>query len=208
MILPDSDPHVLLKSESWAVVVEYVEDGHVADEDASKINYQDMLADMQKANREANPERLKQGYPAVELLGWAEPPHYDSATHKLYWARNVKFTNASGGDEDHSLNYAIRVLGRKGYLSLNAVAPIGELAQVRADMPGVLDMAEFDDGQRYADYNASTDKLAAYGIGALVAGGLAAKAGLLRQTGLDAAGAEKVCIYCHRGHWRRGCQVF
>ena len=184
MILPSTDPKVLLNEKSWAVVVTYSSEGHVSDDDAAKIDYDDMLKDMQKATKEENPERLKQGYPAIELMGWAEQPRYDSASHKLYWARDLKFTSTDGKDEGRTLNYAIRVLGRHGYLSLNAVAPMAELAQVSADMPEVVSMTEFDPGNRYTDFNSSTDKLAAYGIGALVAGGIAAKAGLFAKLGI------------------------
>jgi uncharacterized membrane-anchored protein len=194
MILPSTDPKVLLDKDSWAVVVNYTDEGYVSDADAAKIDYDDMLKDMKKGADEENPERLKQGYPAIELVGWAEPPRYDSASHKLYWARNLKFKNADGSDDGQTLNYSIRVLGRQGYLSLNAVAPIDQLAKVRADMPQVLDMTEFDQGQRYADYNASTDKLAAYGIGALVAGGIAAKAGLFTKLGLLLLGLKKFLV--------------
>jgi uncharacterized membrane-anchored protein len=183
MIVPSTDMHDLLDGNSWAVVVTFVDEGYVSDADAAKINYDEMLKDMKESAQEENKERAKQGYPEVELVGWAEPPHYDAASHKLYWARNLKFKKPGGGEDSSTLNYAIRVLGRRGYLSLNAVAPMGQLAQVRADMPQVLDMTEFDSGQRYTDYNASTDKLAAYGIGALVAGGIAAKAGLFAKLG-------------------------
>lgn len=184
MIIPSTDAHSVLHAKNWAVVITFVDEGYVSDGDAAKIDYNDMLKDLQKATREENPARLKEGYPAIELLGWAEPPHYDAASHKLYWARDLQFKKADGSDNGHTLNYAIRVLGRKGYLSLNAIAPIDQLAQVRADMPNVVEMAEFDSGERYADYNASTDKTAAYGIAALVAGGIAAKAGLFAKLGV------------------------
>jgi uncharacterized membrane-anchored protein len=184
MILPSTDAHSVLQGKNWAVVVTYVDEGYVSDEDAAKLDYADMLKDMQKSTRDDNPDRLKEGYPAIELVGWAEPPRYDASAHKLYWARDLRFSRADGTSEGHTLNYAIRVLGRKGYLSLNAVAPIEELAQVRADMPQVVEMADFDAGQRYTDYNASTDKAAAYGIAALVAGGIAAKAGLFAKLGV------------------------
>lgn len=194
MILPSTDPATVLDDQTWAVVVTYVDDGYVSDEDAGKIDYDDMLKNMQKATRESNDERVKEGYPAVELLGWAEPPHYDAASHKLYWARDVEFKKPDGSQDGHTLNYAIRVLGRKGYLSLNAVAPIGELAKVRADMPAVLAMTDFDAGQRYADYNPTTDKLAAYGIATLVAGGIAAKAGLFAKLGMLLLALKKFII--------------
>ena len=73
------------------------------------------------------------------------------------------------------------MLGRGGYLSFNAVAGMHQLEMVKASMPRVLGMAEYDAGQRYTDFNASTDKIAAYGIGALVAGAIAAKAGLFAK---------------------------
>lgn len=193
MILPSSDPHVLLENDAWAVVVTYVDDGYVSDADAAKLDYARILADMQDATRDANPERIKQGYPAVEVVGWAEPPHYDGDSHKIYWARDLTFDDRRN-PKAHSLNYDIRVLGRQGYLSLNAVAPIDQLEQVRADMPRVLAMTEFDDGQRYGDYDARTDKLAAYGIGALVAGGVAAKAGLFAKLGVMLLALKKFVI--------------
>ena len=194
MIVPSNDMKVLLDDKVWAVVVTFVDEGYVSDEDAGKIDYNQMLKDMQESSTEENAERLKQGYPAVELVGWAEQPHYDAASHKLYWARNLKFKKADGSSDGASLNYDIRVLGRRGYLSLNAVAPMDQLAQVRADMPKVLEMTEFNDGERYTDYNSKTDKVAAYGIGALVAGGIAAKAGLFAKLGVLLLGLKKVIM--------------
>lgn len=194
MIIPSTDAHAVLDEHTWAVVVTFVDEGYVSDKDAAKIDYDDMLKDLKKATDEGNAERLKEGYPAIELVGWAEPPHYDEATHKLYWARDLKFKKADGSADGQSLNYAIRVLGRKGYLSLNAVAPIDQLAQVRADMPDVVAMAEFNPGERYADYNSSTDKAAAYGIAALVAGGIAAKAGLFAKLGIMLLALKKFIV--------------
>ena len=162
---------------SWAVVVTYSSDGYVSDADASKIDYTKMMQDMQDGARETNAERTKQGYPSVDIIGWATPPHYDVAENKIYWARELAFGDA----HEHTLNYDIRVLGRGGYLSLNAVAGMSQLPMVQAQMPKVLAMTEFDSGQRYSDFNASTDKVAAYGIAALVAGAFAAKAGLFAK---------------------------
>ncbi len=175
MLVPTSKS--LADKESWAVVITYVADGYVSDADAAKADYAKILKDMQEASHDENAERTKRGYPAVEIVGWATPPHYDSATNKIYWAKELDFTGSHG----HTLNYDIRVLGRSGYLSLNAVAGMNQLETVQAQMPNVLAMTEFDQGQRYTDFNASTDKVAAYGIGALVAGAIAAKAGLFAK---------------------------
>lgn len=176
--------------DGWAVVITYSDDGHIADTDAAKTDYTKMLKDMQDQTRDSNEERKKSGYESVDLVGWATPPHYDAASNKLYWAKDLAFA----GQSEHTLNYDIRVLGRGGYLSLNAVANMSQLPLVESKMQNVLAMTDFDAGQRYGDFNASTDKLAAYGIGALVAGTIAAKAGLFAKLFVLILAAKKFII--------------
>jgi uncharacterized membrane-anchored protein len=80
----------------------------------------------------------------------------------------------------HTLNYDIRILGRQGVLSFNAIAPMSRLRDIEQSMGQVMAFSDFNEGQRYADYSSKTDRLAAYGIGALVAGKMAAKVGLFK----------------------------
>jgi uncharacterized membrane-anchored protein len=162
---------------SWGVVITYEEDGHVSDADADGIDYDEMLAHMRSAATKENEARQRAGYEPLQIIGWAAKPRYDKAAKKLYWAKELKF----GEDSAHTLNYNIRILGRKGVLVMNAVSGMDQFARVEQDMQQVLAFANFVPGQRYADYNAATDKLAAYGLGALVAGGLAAKTGLFAK---------------------------
>jgi len=166
----------VFQAESWAVVITYDEDGFVKDDDAATVNYDDLLGKMQRALRGENDERRRRGYPEIELVGWAEPPRYDSAAHKLYWAKDLRF----GTEAVHTLNYNIRVLGRRGVLVLNAVASMDQLAAVRRDMTRVIAFVDFAEGNRYADFVPGTDKVAAYGIAALIAGSIAAKAGFFK----------------------------
>ncbi len=42
----------------------------------------------------------------------------------------------------------------------------------------MITFASFEDGQRYADFREGSDKVAGYGLAALVAGGVASKVGL------------------------------
>lgn len=180
----------LLADDSWAVVVTYSDEGHVADEDAAKIDYDELLTQMKDETRESNEARKQAGYEAIELVGWAEPPRYDAANKKLVWAKELVF----GDSKDHTLNYDIRVLGRTGYLSLNAVAGMGQLADVQAGMRTLLPRVEFDPGARYADYREGSDKLAGYGLAALVGGGLAAKTGLLAKLGALLLAGKKFIV--------------
>lgn len=188
MIVPTAtDP---LSEAGWGVIITYSDDGHVADDDAAKIDYSALLKDMQEADEEDNKERRKQGYDGIQLVGWAEPPHYDAAAHKMYWARELKADHANS----NSLNYSIRVLGRSGVLELNAVASMRDLPTIKAELPKVMAVTDFTSGNRYADYSPSTDKLASYGLAALVAGGIASKAGLFAKIGLLLLAAKKFIV--------------
>jgi uncharacterized membrane-anchored protein len=178
MLVPESAD--LLNSDAWAIVYTYEEDGHVEDDDAEDIDYDEMLKDMQKQSREYNAERTKEGYPAVEVIGWAQKPYYDAATHKLYWAKELEF----GGDSLHTLNYNIRMLGRKGVLVMNVIAGMNQLPLVNNNIKNIIASTEFNKGNRYEDFDSSSDKIAEYGIGGLIAGGVLAKTGLLAKLGL------------------------
>jgi uncharacterized membrane-anchored protein len=166
-----------LDAHGWGVVITYDEDGHVSDEDADSIDYDKLMKDMQEATNAANAERAKQGQEPVELVGWAARPYYDKAAKKLHWAKELRVPNA----REHTLNYNIRILGRKGVLVLNAVAGMSQLATIQTRMQDVLAFTEFAPGYGYADFDSSIDKTAGYGLAALVAGGIAAKAGLFAK---------------------------
>lgn len=174
MLVPKDVPPT--SEESWGVVITYDDDGHVGDEDARDINYTDLLKDMQAATAESNKEREANGFPAVQLVGWAEPPHYDAQAKKLYWAKELQF----GGGAENTLNYNIRVLGSEGVLVLNAVAAMRQLPQIQSEMKKLVTFVDFKSGHRYADFNPSTGRMATYGIAGLVAGKVAAKAGLFK----------------------------
>ncbi len=165
-----------LDEKTWAVIVSYEESGYVKDDEAAKMDYNKLLKEMQEGVREANPERVKQGYQSIELVNWATTPHYDKASHKIYWAKHLRF----GGASDNTLNYCVRALGRRGVLELNAVASMAQLPDIEQATPAILRMVNFQEGHRYADFNSSTDKVASYGIAALITGGVLAKTGLLK----------------------------
>jgi uncharacterized membrane-anchored protein len=162
-------------TNAWVVTIRYTEDGYVKDDDAAKINYDDLLKQMQKAVTDSNPARQEKGYPAITLVGWAAPPHYDAATHKLYWAKDLRFEDR----RTDTLNYCIRILGRHGVLELNAISNIKQLDAIDQQTPQILGMVDFKEGSRYADFDPKSDKVAKYGIAALVAGGILAGAGKL-----------------------------
>ncbi|MFT4763545.1 MAG: putative membrane-anchored protein [Oleispira sp.] len=164
-----------LDSEAWAVTIAYEEEGYVSDENAEDIDYDELLEQMQEDTRASSIERDKMGYGTVSLVGWASAPYYDASSNKLHWAKEIRFD----GTEENTLNYNVRVLGRKGVLVLDFIAGMNQLPLIKQNLGAVLDIAEFDQGASYADFNPDLDKVAAYGIGALVAGKVIAKTGFL-----------------------------
>lgn len=182
-----------ISSNAWVVMIDYSEEGFIKDNDANKINYDDLLKQMQKGVAAENQARKKQGYPTVDLLGWAAPPHYDATAHKLYWAKKLKFE----GEDGDTLNYNMRILGRRGVLELNAVAGLDQFDAIDEETPEILSMVDFKEGNRYADFDPKVDKVAKYGIATLVAGGAlaaAAKLGLLKGLWVFILAAKKFII--------------
>jgi uncharacterized membrane-anchored protein len=194
----------LAAPESWAAVVTYSADGYVSDEEASTIDYDEMLQEMKDGTEAENEARREAGFETVELIGWAAPPRYDAAQKKLHWAKELAFE----GSEAHTINYDVRVLGRRGYLSLNAVGNQAQLATMQAGMEQLIPQVEFAAGERYADFDESTDQVAAYGLAALVGGTLAAKTGLFGKLLALLLAAKKIVIPLLIGAVALGARLF
>jgi len=157
----DQDFIDFFANESWAITYSFEEDGYVKDDDAKDINYTELLDQMKTDTKEANEKRVKDGYEKIQLVGWAQEPFYDNATHKLHWAKEIKFET----DSINTLNYNIRMLGRRGVLVMNVISGMDNLPLVKSKMNTILASTDFTKENRYEDFNSSTDKIAEYGIG-------------------------------------------
>jgi len=155
--------------DAWGAVITYSDTGYVSDSDAASQDYDAVLQSMKEGEAEENAQRKAAGFPTLNLVGWAQQPSYDARAHSLIWAREL----ASGDSKINGLNYDVRLLGRSGVLSLNMVASMPMLAEVRAAANSFGQAVDFETGARYADYNAATDKAAGYGLAGLVGGGAA-----------------------------------
>jgi uncharacterized membrane-anchored protein len=151
----------------WSAVVTYEDTGYVPDKNAKSEDYDKVEQQIIDGESDVNAEREKQGYATMHLVGWAQPPSYDPARHSLIWARDLKFSDAPVD----TLNYDVRLLGRKGVLSLNMLSTMNDLPAVREAADDFGKAATFDRGSTYADYDASVDKTAEYGLAGLVAAG-------------------------------------
>ena len=173
MIFPEQDG--VLMEGGYAFVVQYDEIGYVKDDDADEIDYEDLLKNLKEEEKAENDERRQQGFDPAYTIGWAAEPFYDPDNKVLHWAKEIQFGDSASSN---TLNYNVRVLGRKGVLVLNAVAGMEDLALVQEHVPDVLGIVKFNDGFRYEQFDSNVDDVAAWTIGGLVAGKVLAKAGI------------------------------
>ena len=194
--------------DTWGAVITYEGSGYVSDSDAASVNYDEVLTTLRGDEESINARRQSEGFPATHLVGWAQQPVYDPRTHSVVWATNIQFA----GQNDNSLNYDVRLLGRRGVLSLNMVTVMSKLAETREAAQRFSSAVEFTAGERYADFQPGTDRTAEYGIAGLITLGVGAavakKAGLLA---LILAFGKKAIIFIVAGVavlWRKIKRLF
>ncbi|WP_374402027.1 DUF2167 domain-containing protein [Niveibacterium sp.] len=157
----------------WLVVAEFEKAGYIKDDDARDWKADELLDNIKQGTAASNEARRTRGIPELDVLGWVQAPSYDAGTHRLVWSIHARQKGQPDSAEG-SINYNTYALGRDGYFSLNLVTGADRIAQDKPVAHELLAALEYGDGKRYADFNASTDKVAEYGLAALV-GGLAVK---------------------------------
>src|SRR6185503_9581365 len=85
------------KSDGWIVVIRYVKDGYIKDDDAKNWNADDLLQNIKSGNDESNKDRVSRGFPELEVIGWIEKPTYDPVTHRLVWSLSSRTKNETAG---------------------------------------------------------------------------------------------------------------
>jgi uncharacterized membrane-anchored protein len=155
------------QSLEWQAYLSFVDEGYVKDDE--KIDADALLKSLQESTREQNPERQKRGWSALTVVGWARPPAYNAATKRLEWATILESENGRGA------NFFTKVLGRRGHASIQMVASESILQSAESSLNDVLAGYTFRKGDTYAEFK-SGDKIAEYGLAAMVLGGAAAVA--------------------------------
>jgi uncharacterized membrane-anchored protein len=171
-------PDVEDDKDRWFVIFEFHEVGFVKDDEKSKLDSTALLKSLQEGTEESNEARKERGWPAFHVRGWAHEPYYDDKTNNLTWA--IRGSGDSGGE---SVNHSIRILGRRGTMNVDLVLGPEEYETIVPEFNILMTSFEFHQGSRYGDF-VSGDKVAAYGLTALVAGGVGAaavKTGLLMK---------------------------
>jgi len=164
--LPEPGNSVLVGRHWWATFafspVGYVKDDEKLDADA-------LLKDIRSGDEPSNEERRKRGLPQLWTDGWFVPPHYDQDTRRLEWGLRLR----GEGSSEPVVNYTVRVLGRTGYESVVLVSAPDTLDQDVKELKAILKSFDFRSGEKYAEFKQG-DRIAQFGLGALVVGGAAA----------------------------------
>ncbi|WP_257386506.1 DUF2167 domain-containing protein [Tahibacter caeni] len=177
----------------WMVSVDYNPAGYIEDDDAKHWDADELLSNIKEGTEAGNKRRLQMGIPALEVTRWIEPPSYDGATQRLVWSAEARNKNAAPG-EDNTVNYNTYVLGREGYVSLNLITTASLVESQKPVAKNLLGQVAFIDGKRYADFDSSTDKVAGYGLAALIGGVAAKKMGLFALLAAFLAKSFKLVI--------------
>jgi uncharacterized membrane-anchored protein len=163
------------KNLRWFALFKFEPIGYVRDDE--KIDPDELLQTLQENNKDGLEERKSKGLPLLYLLGWYVPPHYDVQTRRLEWGTKLR-------SEQNGIivNYTIKILGRGGVMDAVLVSDPTLLDSDIREFKGVLNGYSFSPGSRYAEFR-SGDKIAEYGLSALIVGGAAAavvKSGALK----------------------------
>jgi uncharacterized membrane-anchored protein len=169
---------LMARDGAWFAIFFFEDSGYVKDDE--KLDADALLKSLQEGDKTGNAERKRLGMPAIYTAGWAVPPHYDPATRRLEWGVQLR------GEDGHPLvNYAIRLLGRRGVMHAILVSAPDRLTSDVAEFKASLSGYTFASGERYAEFRAG-DRVAEYGLAALVLGGAAAvatKSGFVKAFG-------------------------
>jgi len=163
---------------AWFVIFEFESTGYVKDDEKDKLDSDAILKSLQQGTEDSNKIRAQKGWKAYHVVGWSKAPFYSPDSHNLTWSI---IGREEGGGEN--VNYSVRLLGRRGTMSADLVLGTGLVPTVVPEFENLLTGFSFVQGQKYSEFRAG-DKVAEYGLTALIAGGAAAaaiKSGLLAK---------------------------
>ncbi len=167
-----------IEDGDWFLVFDFEEVGYVSDEEKDDLDADALLDSIRQGTEAANAERRERGWTEMHIVGWQEEPHYDDTTNNLSWA----IIGESEGSQN--INRTVKLLGRSGVMTVTLVASRDELQRATWQVENLLQSYNYRPGSTYAEYVPGKDKLAQYGLTALVVGGAGAallKSGLLAR---------------------------
>ena len=163
-------------------IVSYTPSGYIKDGDAADLDAASILDNIRQSTERENEGRAARGFPALSVGAWAQMPRYDAVRKRLIWAFPLTDRDRPGAQS--TINYNTRALGRYGYFSLNLLTDPAHFTADKQVADELLGGLIFQPGKAYADFNAGTDHVAAYGLAALIGVVALKKLGLIAIAGV------------------------
>src|SRR5690606_29506692 len=125
---------------------------------------------LRAGDQASNQERARLGMSKIYTDGWEVAPHYDNQSKRLEWGTRLRDERGQ-----FLVNHTTRLLGRSGVMSATLVTGQETLAGDTKTFKASLQAFDYVAGQRYHEFREG-DRVAEYGLAALVLGGAAAVA--------------------------------
>lgn len=162
------DGETSVHTENWQAYFTFSEDGYIKDNE--KIDADEILKEKKRVQELVNKELLKKGWSPQSIVGWHTHPFYNVETNRLEWAIIIR---DNAGNE--SINYETRLLGRRGVTRALLVVSEANLDDGIRQFNRFLGTFNYVDGEKYSEFKQG-DRIAEYGLVALITGGAAALA--------------------------------
>ncbi len=172
------------RSNHWWAIFSFDEVGYVKDDEKKDLDADKLLIRMREGVAEDNKRRKSEGIPTLEILGWHVAPKFNDDTKNLEWS----LLGQSAGEK--FVNYNVRLLGRKGVTEVTLIEDFEKVDAAMPEFRGMLNSFQYSQAENYAEFQQG-DKIAQYGLGALVLGGTAAAAYKLGFFGMVAGFLKK-----------------
>jgi len=157
------------ESGEWDSYFSFNPSGYVKDND--EIDANELLSAIKAGDKSGNKYRRERGLPTFTTLGWEFEPRYDRSNNLLEWA----FILQDDETKAKTINYNTRILGREGVMNVVLAVAQEKLHSAVTDFKDKLKGFKYNSGEKYSEYREG-DKVAEYGLAALIAGGAAALA--------------------------------
>ncbi len=161
----------------WLVLFQFDPTGYVKDDEKDELDADKLLEQMKETQIAGNQYRSEQGLQPMYIDGWAMEPRYNEYTNNLEWGLLLR----SGDNPNQFVNYETKLLGREGVMEVTLICDIEDMQMILPNYQELLLGHHYKEGKSYAEYRQG-DKVAEYGLTALIAGGAiygAAKLGFL-----------------------------
>ena len=155
----------------------YTDSGYVKTDDWTDVDPDKFIKEMIENYKASNSTRQQNGQATVKDVTWKKKPYLDGTYNSVYYAFNVTWSDNSSTVEGTAI-----ILGKEGYTTASYVGGTdGYQEQLLLNLSKIH---KFNTTKEYKDWK-SGDKVAAAGIGALLATTLGVKA---LKPGIIAAG--------------------